>query len=250
MKRRVCALVAMSGLIATGCSNRPGESTTITVFAAASLQATFTRLGAQFETANPGTTVMFNFGGSSDLVAQLQDGASADVFAAADTVTMDKAVAAGLLSARPAVFATNSMEIAVPPGNPAGVTSFVSLADPGIAVVVCAPQVPCGAATRTVEQNVGVALMPVSEENSVTHVLGKVISGEADAGVVYVSDVISAGDAVDGVPIPTADNATNDYPIGVLKGSTSADDAGEFQAYVLGPEGQQVLAEGGFGTPS
>ena len=243
----IAALVAMS---TSGCTNSADSPTAeITVFAAASLQKTFTQLGQQFEAANPGTAVVFNFGGSSDLVAQLQQGAPGDLFASADAATMDKAVDDALITGEPTVFATNSMVIAVPPGNPAGIDSFAALAAPDVNVVVCAPQVPCGAATQTIEENTGVTLSPVSEENSVTDVLGKVTSGEADAGIVYVTDVKGAGDAVEGIEIPTAVNATNRYPIGVLAGSGSPDLAEEFEDFVLGPQGQQVLADAGFGGP-
>ncbi|MBK6762072.1 MAG: molybdate ABC transporter substrate-binding protein [Micrococcales bacterium] len=244
------ALALLAGCTGdAGPGEPPPAGAQVTVFAAASLQKTFTRLGEQFEASHPGATVAFTFGGSSDLVAQLLQGAPADVFASADPATMDEAVSDGLIAGESEVFATNSMEIAVPPGNPAGVTSFASLADPGTTVVVCAPQVPCGAATVTVEENTGVDLAPVSEENSVADVLGKVSSGEADAGVVYVTDVQAAGAAVEGVEIPASDNAVNIYPIGVLEASTNATLAEAFQAHVLSPQGQKVLTDAGFGTP-
>ncbi|HQR79043.1 MAG TPA: molybdate ABC transporter substrate-binding protein, partial [Actinomycetota bacterium] len=195
------------------------------------------------------TTVKFSFGGSSTLVAQLQEGAPADVFASADQANMDKAVADQLIAGQPSDFATNTMAIAVPPGNPAGITSFASLAKKGTDVVVCAPEVPCGAATVAIEKSSGVKLSPVSEEASVTDVLGKVTSGQADAGVVYVTDVKGAGEAVDEVSIPKRINAVNTYPIGVLTDSTNQDLAEQFEQYVRSPQGQQVLAGAGFGTP-
>ncbi|HEX6888258.1 MAG TPA: extracellular solute-binding protein, partial [Candidatus Nanopelagicales bacterium] len=146
-------------------------------------------------------------------------------------------------------FATNTMAIAVPPGNPAGIRTFADLARPGLAVVVCAPQVPCGAATTRVAAASGVTLAPVSEEGSVTDVLGKVTAGEADAGVVYATDVAGAGGAVAAVAIPSAVNTTNTYPIAVLAGSRDPGLAGQFRALVLGPEGREVLADAGFGAP-
>jgi molybdate transport system substrate-binding protein len=252
------ALIARCGavvMLTAGCSggSGSGESSAsggdLTVFAAASLQKTFTQLGDRFEQANPDTTVRFNFGGSSDLVAQLQQGAPADVLASADTATMDKAVADDLIAGEPEDFATNSLAIAVPAGNPGRVDSFAALSDPGLRVVVCAPQVPCGAATGQVEENTGVTLDPVSEESSVTDVLGKVMSGQADAGVVYVTDIAAAGDTVEGVAIAESDNAVNTYPIAVLADSANAALAARFEAYVMGP-GQEVLAESGFGAPS
>lgn len=222
---------------------------TVTVFAAASLTKTFTRLGTAFEEAHPGTTVTFSFAGSSDLVSQLTAGAPADVFASADEATMGKARAAKVTSGDPADFATNVLAIAVPPGNPAHVTSWADLAKPGVKAVVCAPQVPCGAATATVEAETGVALRPVSQESSVTDVLGKVIAGEADAGVVYATDVKGAGSAVEAVPFPEAADVVNTYPIvEVAQGSNPAGGAA-FVAFVLGAEGRKVLAAAGFGAP-
>src|SRR6478609_5407430 len=196
------ALLATSSLAACGSSDSGGSSgkgDTITVFAASSLTKTFTELGKQFEAAHGGSKVKFSFGGSSDLVEQIQSGAPADVFASADTKNMDKL---GSDAEGRKDFATNTLEIAVPPGNPAGVTAFSDLAKPGLKLVICAPEVPCGAATAQVAKNAGVTLKPVSQEQSVTDVLGKVTSGEADAGVVYVTDVKGAGSSVDGVTFP------------------------------------------------
>ena len=256
--RRLVLVTTVAGLIALGgCSSsdspdaQPSSSATgdITVFAAASLKATFTEIGEQFEAGNTGSTVTFNFAGSSDLVAQLQQGAYADVFASADTRNMDKAAADGLLAGSPADFASNTMMIAVPSDNPAQITSFADLAAPGATVVVCAPQVPCGAATEQVEANTGVTLTPVSEESSVTDVLNKVATGEADAGVVYVTDVQGSGGTVLGIEIPTDVNAVNTYPVAVLAASTSPALAEEFRAFVLGATGQQILSDAGFGAP-
>lgn len=225
-----------------GCTG--SDQQTLTVFAASSLKSTFTELGAQFEKDHPGTTVTFNFAGSSDLVAQLQQGAPADVFAAADEANMAKA---GDLISSPTDFATNAMMIAVPPDNPAGITQFADLSQ--AQVVVCAPEVPCGAATEKVEQNTGVTLQPVSEESSVTDVLNKVATAEADAGVVYVTDVATAGERVHGVKIPDTVNAVNTYPIAVLADSEQAELAQDFADMVTGPQGQKVLAGAGFGAP-
>ena len=249
-------LVAMgacsSSTTSTGDQPAPSASAAageVIVFAAASLQSTFTKMGALFEDSHPGATVRFNFAGSSDLLAQLQQGAPADVFAAADTTTMDRATADKLLSGPPTNFATNTMMIAVPPDNPAGIATFADLAEPGVQVVVCAPQVPCGAATKKVEASTGVTLTPVSEESSVADVLNKVSTGEADAGVVYATDVQGATGKVTGIDIPTDVTAVNTYPIGVLAGSAAPTLAGQFKALVTGRQGQQVLADAGFGVP-
>jgi molybdate transport system substrate-binding protein len=182
-------------------------------------------------------------------VARIQEGAPADVFASADTANMDKLTAEDLQAADPENFATNTLEIAVPPDNPAGVASFADLAKDGINVVVCAPEVPCGAAVITVEGATGVTLTPVSEESSVTDVLGKVTSGEADAGLVYVTDVIAAGDAVDGVPFDESADAVNTYPIAALQDAAASDVAAAFVAFITGEPGRAVLAAAGFGEP-
>ena len=219
------------------------------MFAAASLKSAFTEIGDRFKASHPGVTVTFGFAGSSDLVTQIQSGAPADVFASADTINMDKAVADDLVDGTPVKFAANTMEIAVPPGNPANIASLRDLAKPDVQVVVCAPQVPCGSATQKIETASGVTLTPVSEEASVTDVLNKVTSKEADAGLVYVTDVKGAGDKVEGVPFPESSDAVNVYPIAPLSASRNKEVATQFVAAVTGEEGQQVLADAGFAKP-
>lgn len=246
-------------LVGAGCSTTtaptgssggsPAATRTLTVFAAASLKTTFTELGTRFESTHAGTTVAFSFGGSSDLVTQLQQGAPGDVFASADRTNMDKATGDDLVEGDPVTFASNTLEIAVPPGNPAGISSFADLTKSGVKVVVCAPQVPCGSATQKVETATGTDLSPVSEENSVTDVLNKVTSGEADAGLVYRTDVQGAGDKVTGIEFPESAEAVNVYPIAVLAGSADAALAQQFIDLVTGTDGQQVLADAGFGKP-
>jgi molybdate transport system substrate-binding protein len=221
----------------------------IIVFAAASLKKTFTDIGEQFKTDNPGASVEFSFAGSSDLVTQLTQGAPADVFASADTKNMDKAAQAGLLAGDPVNFASNTLTIAVAPGNPKKIASFKDLTQQGLNVVVCAPQVPCGSATEKVEQATGVTLNPVSEESSVTDVLNKVTTGEADAGIVYVTDAIGAGDKVAAVAFPEAAGAVNTYPIAALKGSKNPELARKFVDLVTGEAGQKVLNAAGFAKP-
>jgi molybdate transport system substrate-binding protein len=242
------ALVAVATL-AAGCGQDTASPDTLTVFAAASLKQSFTQIGEQFEADHPGSTVEFSFAGSSDLVTQLTQGASADVFASADTKNMDKAAQADLLAGEPVDFATNVLTIAVAPGNPEGIATFGDLARPGLDVVTCAPQVPCGAATETVEQATGVRLAPVSEESSVTDVLGKVTSGQADAGLVYVTDVAGSGGKVAAVDFPEAADAVNTYPIATLKDSSNAELAQAFVDFVTGEQGRKVLNDAGFGTP-
>lgn len=226
-----------------------GEDVTLTVFAAASLKKTFTEIGEQFEASHPGTTVVFSFAGSSDLVTQLQQGAPADVFASADTKNMDKATGDELMDGTPVDFATNTLQIAVPPGNPGKVASLKDLTNPSLNVVICAGEVPCGSATKKVEEAAGVTLAPKSEESSVTDVLNKVQTGEADAGLVYVTDVRGAGDKVEGVAFPESSAVVNVYPIGALKAGRNLSLAQEFVAVVAGPEGREVLEAAGFGAP-
>lgn len=226
-----------------------GAGRTLTVFAAASLKSPFTRLAAEFEARNPGTTVRLSFAGSSDLAAQIIQGAPADVFAAADTRNMAKVADAALVEGLPADFASNVLAIAVPPANPASIGTFADLARTGVKVVTCASQVPCGAAARAVEKATGTDLLPVSEENSVTDVLGKVTSGEADAGLVYATDVLAAGDKVAAVPFPEAGTAVNTYPIAALGPGRNKDLAVAFIAAVTGSEGRTVLRDAGFGAP-
>lgn len=258
----VAAALSIAALVA-GCSSTQTDSTTssaaaptstaitgdVTVFAAASLKSTFTELGTQFEKDNPGTKVTFNFAGSSDLVAQLTQGAPGDVFASADTKNMTKAIDADLVTGDPVNFATNTLTIVTPPGNPKGIKTFADLTKPGNQVVVCAPQVPCGSATETVEKATGVTLSPVSEESAVTDVLGKITSGQADAGLVYVTDAKGAGDKVTAIPFAESTGAVNTYPISVLKESTNPAAAQKFVELVTSPQGQNVLAAAGFAGP-
>ena len=224
------------------------EDSTLTVFAASSLKDAFTDLGERFESEHDGVEVVFSFAGSSDLVAQVQQGADADVLASADEATMDKLTADDLVG-EPSLFATNTLQVAVPPDNPAGVRSLQDLTRTGTKLVICAPQVPCGSAAVKLEEAAGVDLQPVSEEQSVTDVLNKVISGEADAGLVYVTDVRAAGDQVDGIELDESGTVVNRYPIATVADSDQADLAQEFLDLVTGAEGRQVLADAGFGRP-
>ncbi|MDT7599870.1 MAG: molybdate transport system substrate-binding protein [Pseudonocardiales bacterium] len=229
-------------------SAAPGAAT-LTVSAAASLTDVFNQLGKTFESQNPGSTVRFNYGGSSDLAQQIVNGAPADVFAAANTSTMATVSKAGLVSGDPSVFVTNVLQIAVAPGDPKGIHTFADLTKPDLKVVVCAPQVPCGSAATQVEKATGVMLKPVSQEADVRSALSKVSTGDADAALVYVTDVKSSKGKVEGVDFPEAAKALNQYPIAVLKNAPNADLAAKFVALVRGADGQQVLKNAGFGTP-
>nr|WP_307332729.1 molybdate ABC transporter substrate-binding protein [Microbacterium sp. SORGH_AS_1204] len=218
------------------------------VFAAASLRTSFTELADAFEHRHPGVTVELSFAGSADLATQIINGAPADVFASADLKTMTLVSDAGLLAADATVFATNHLEIATPPANPAGITSLSDLGREGTRVVICAPQVPCGAAAEKVLTAAGVIVSPVSEESSVTDVLGKIISGEADAGLVYTTDIRAAGSDVQGIPTAQADAVVNDYPLGLLQASDNPAVAARFADFVRqDPDG--ILDAAGFGAP-
>lgn len=239
-----------TGTTASGTATGSAAPTgSITVFAAASLQRTFTELGKQYEQQHPGTTIAFSFAGSSDLVSQIRNGAPADVFASADEANMAKLATTDLATGWPRAFATNTLEIAVAPGNPEHVADLRDLTASDLQVVTCAAPVPCGAATAKVEQAAGVELHPVSEEQSVTDVLGKVESGQADAGLVYVTDVEGSGGKVEGVPFAESSEAVNTYPIGVLKESSNPELAASFAAYVRSDAGREVLSHAGFGAP-
>jgi molybdate transport system substrate-binding protein len=255
----------LSGLVATmlvatlgACSSKtpspsagqsPAPSGSIVVFAAASLKPAFTQLSQQFKTDNPGGGVELEFAGSSELATQLTQGATADVFASADTAQMDTVVKAGLLAGNPTNFAANTLVIVTAPGNPKKIGSFADLAKPGINVVICQQPVPCGAATQRVENSAGVHLNPVSEELSVTDVLNKVTTGQADAALVYVTDAKSAGGKVTTVDFPEAAGAVNVYPIGVLKKAPQATTAQKFVTLVTSDAGQKILAQSGFAKP-
>ncbi len=245
----VAATAACGGGGDDDASSGGGDDTTLTVFAAASLTSSFEEMADGFEEANDGVEVEFNFAGSSDLVAQIQSGAPADVFASADEANMDKLTADDLNGSDPELFATNTLEIATPPDNPAGIETLQDLAEPGLNLVICAPEVPCGAATASVAESAGLTLDPVSEEQSVTDVLAKVTSGEADAGLVYVTDVIAAGDDVEGIEFPESESVVNSYPIATVADSDHEDLAQAWVDYVLSDDGQQVLSDAGFGSP-
>jgi molybdate transport system substrate-binding protein len=220
----------------------------LTVFAAASLTEAFTTLGRRFEQAHPGTTVRFSFGPSSGLATQIVEGAPADVFAAASMTTMRQAVSAGVVSA-PTTFARNVAEIAVPPGNPAHITVLADLARPGVKVALCQKAVPCGAVAAAVLAKAGVAVTPVTQEADVKATLSKVVLGEVDAGIVYATDVVAAGDSVEAVPIPDGLNVTTDYPLATVPASANPVAARAFVAFVLSVQGAAVLAGDGFRTP-
>ncbi|MBK3647652.1 molybdate ABC transporter substrate-binding protein [Streptomyces sp. MBT33] len=224
-------------------------SGTVTVFAAASLQESFTTLGKEFEKEHPGTKVTFNFGGSDTLAASITGGAPADVFAAASPKTMAIVTAEKDAVGIPATFVRNQLEIATLPGNPDKVASLKDLTRSGLKVVLCDRTVPCGAAAQKALDASKLKLTPVSYEQDVKSALTKVELKEADAAVVYKTDVRAAGDKVEGVEFPESADAINDYPIALLKNAPNAAAAQAFIQLVKSAEGQKVLSGAGFLKP-
>ncbi|CAG7599498.1 molybdate ABC transporter substrate-binding protein [Leucobacter soli] len=250
-----------------GCASAPDASTggdaepapaseltgTLTVSAAASLQPAFEQLTAAFQELHPGVTFEgLTFDGSSTLATQIIGGAPVDVFASADENNMDKVAEEGLLASDPVIFATSSLQIAVAPGNPLGIETLADLVKPGPdgelpIVVVCAPEVPCGAASQQLLERDDVALEPVSEEQNVTAVLTKVSNDEADAGLIYRSDVLRSDGAVEGIEIEGSIEAAGSYVIAPLAGSGSPDAAQAFADFMLSDEAQSLFEQLGFG---
>jgi molybdate transport system substrate-binding protein len=243
------AFLAACGSSGTTASTSPSAtplSGTISVFAAASLTASFNALGASFQAANPGVTVKFNYAGTPTLVTQIEQGAPADVFASADTTNMDKLTADGFTTGSSKVFAHNQLEIVVAPGNPKGITGLSDLAKPGVIYISEAATVPAGKYSLQALASANVKVTPKSLETSVTAVIGKIELGEADAGIVYTTDVSAAASKVQGVQIPAANNVIATYPIVAVKGTTNSVVANAFIAYVLSNKGQSTLATFGF----
>ncbi|MFI6210181.1 molybdate ABC transporter substrate-binding protein [Streptomyces sp. NPDC051041] len=245
-------LLALTACSPSG-SGRDGSSAdpsgTVTVFAAASLKESFTTLGEEFEKAHPGTRVAFSFGGSDTLAAGITNGAPADVFAAASAETMKTVTDADDAAGAPATFVRNRLEIATLPGNPGRISSLGDLARPGLKVVLCDRTVPCGAAARTALEAGGVELAPVSYEQDVKSALTKVELKEADAAVVYRTDVRAAGGKVEGVDFPESAKAVNDYPIALLEDAPNPGAARAFIDLVKSAEGRKVLTGAGFLAP-
>jgi molybdate transport system substrate-binding protein len=249
----VTALVGVSGCGTDGSpqttASSAGVTGAVTVFAASSLTDSFTQIGKDFEVANPGTHVTFNFAGSSALAQQINQGAPADVFASASPATMKQVTDAGNGDGDSMTFVKNQLVIAVPKGNPDRVAGLADLAKPGVKVALCAEQVPCGAAAKKALDAAGVALTPVTLEQDVRAALSKVKLGEVDAALVYRSDARSAAADVEGVEFPESAQAINDYLVIVLKEAPNKAAAQAFVAYVLSQRGRSVLTQAGFQAP-
>lgn len=244
-----CGDVDDGGGEASGATGKTGKGGTLTVFAAASLTETFGALGKAFEAAHPGVKVRFSFGGSSTLAQQITQGSPADVFAAASPATMKTVTGAGDAAGTPQVFTRNRLVIAVPANDPGKVRGIGDLARPGLKVVLCAVQVPCGAAAEKALGAAKVTVRPASREQDVKAVLTKVSLDEADAGLVYRTDAKAAGGKVKGIEFPESAQAINDYPIVEVAKAPQSALAKEFIGLVLGPRGRDALTRAGFESP-
>lgn len=248
--------IASLGLIATSCGSDQHTTTSskapsgeVVVFAASSLTEAFTEIGKAFTAQHPGVKVTFNFAGSGDLVAQIGQGAPADVFASADDANMTSLTKAGENAGAPVTIAKNTFEIIVEHGNPQNITSLTDLTRPGLAVVLCADTVPCGKGAAKILQSARLKVTPKSYEDKVKGVVTKVVTGEADAGIVFVTDVQAAGAKAAGVEIPAAMNVVTNYPLVLTKGAPNPVAAQAFEAFVESTDGQAILTKHGFLAP-
>lgn len=248
-RRAGAAGAAAAALLVAGACAGPAPGTaTITVLAAASLTDAFTTMGQRWEAAHPGTRVVFSFAGSSSLVEQVLAGAPADVVATADEATMER-LASRQLVETPAVFATNRLAIVVASGNPSGITSVSDLGRPDLTLVLCAVEVPCGALAARMLDQAGVDARPRSYEANVKAVVSRVALGEADAGIVYATDVRAGGARLAGVDVPPGQNVTTSYLVAAVKAGRSRSGARSLISFVLSEDGRRVLAGAGFGSP-
>ena len=254
MFRRTSMLVSVAALIVTACGGTASSGSaspsrlggSLSVFAAASLTDSFKAVGQAFQTKNPGVTVKYNFAGTPTLVTQIEQGAQADVFASADTTNMDKLKSDGFATGDPKVFAHNLLEIVVAPGNPKGINSLADLAKPGVIYISEAATVPAGKYSLQALAKAGVSVTPKSLETDVKSVVSKIELGEADAGIVYATDVKAAGNKVTGIPIPDSENVVATYPLVAVKGTQNTAAVAAYNAFVLSPAGQSILESFGF----
>jgi molybdate transport system substrate-binding protein len=244
-----CGSGQQTGTSPTSGSEAPKVTGDVTVFAAASLTETFTQLGEDFEAANPGTKVKFNFGGSSALAQQLNQGAPADVFASAAPANMKQVTDTKTITDAPTTFVRNKLAIAVPKGNPGKIAGLPDFADADKKIALCAEQVPCGAAAKKVFEAARITAAPDTLEQDVKAVLTKVSLGEVDGALVYQTDVKAAGDEVEGIDFTEADQAVNDYPIAPVAKAPNAAAAKAFIDFVLSGKGRTVLSAAGFVSP-
>jgi molybdate transport system substrate-binding protein len=245
----VAALAPIIFISACTSSSESQSQTTLEVYAASSLATPFVEAGVAFERDHPGIKIQFNLGASSDLARFVQEGAPADVFASADVANIDKVESQDLLDSPSVIFATNYLEIIVEKGNPLNISSLEDLSNPDLIFITTNPDVPIGKYTAEVLKKAGVTIAPDSFENNVKGIMLKVASGEADAGIVYHSEVIASEGQVEGIKIPTEFNIVAKYPIGIIKNSANKNQAQEFIDFLLSPKGQALLTQYGFKTP-
>lgn len=243
----IAVAVLLAACFGTGTEISPESE--VLISAAASLTGAFAEIEGAFEAANPDIEVLLNLGPSSSLREQILEGAPADVFASANMANMDQLVAAGEVSGDPQVFAVNRLEIAVPAGNPAGITGLSDFDNEELVVGLCAEAVPCGDFARQALSRAGVTPMIDSNEPDVRALLTKIESGELDAGITYVTDVASSGGRVDGIEIPERHNIRAEYPVATIAGAPNPHAAAAFVAFLLSAEGQAVLGKYGFESP-
>src|ERR1700693_1105034 len=255
MRWRAAAALAIPAALLAACGSSAGPATSptatalsgsISVFAAASLTDSFKALGTGFQAAHPGVTVQSNFAGTPTLLTQIEQGAQADILASADTTNMDKLKGDGFTVGTPQVFAHNKLEIVVAPGNPKGITGLADLSKPGLIYISEAATVPAGKYSLQALAKAGVSVTPKSLETDVKSVVSKIELGEADAGIVYTTDVKAAASKAQGVPIPDAYNVIATYPVVTVKATTNSAAANAFTAYVLSATGQSKLQSFGF----
>lgn len=245
----VSALVLVILFSACASSSESQEQTTLNIYAASSLATPFAYAGLAYDKAHPGVKVQFNLGASSDLARFVQEGAPADVFASADVTNMAKVESNDLLDSQSMIFATNYLEIIVEKGNPLNISSLQDLENPDLVFVTTSPDVPIGKYTAEVLKKAGVSITPDSFESNVKGIMLKVASGEADAGIVYHSEVIASDGQVEGVEIPAELNIVAKYPIGIIKNSANKKQAQGFVDFLLSTAGQAFLTQYGFGLP-
>jgi len=242
-------LLATMPFILLGCGDDASENGTVQVFAAASLAETFAEIESAFEAANPGLDVRVNLAGSSSLREQILAGAPADVFASANEPTMEDLARADELNCEPEIFALNTLEIAVPAGNPGRVSGIEDFANGDLLIGLCAPGVPCGDFARQVLSNAGVEPSIDTNEPDVRALMTKIEADELDVGLVYVTDVNTAGERVEGIKIADRDNVIADYPIAELAHAPNPRGAAAFVDFVVSDKGRAIMSAGGFIVP-
>lgn len=265
-RARLALTIAAAALLTVACGGDDGDDAaaaagdasgsagaapagTVTVLAAASLTESFETLAGRLGDTYPDLEIVYSFGPSSGLVAQALSGAPADVLATADTATMDDAVAGGMVDGEPRVFARNTLALAVPAGNPGGVTGLADLANEDLRIAVCEPQVPCGGAAQRLLDAAGVTAAPDTLTTDVKEAASLVALGEADAALVYLTDAVAAGDAVETVDVPEAAHVVNDYPVAVLADAPNPRGAQAVVDAITGEPGRTILGEAGFLAP-